>query len=61
MDGGLKEESRMKSVFGESLSDDGEGSCGVGLEGATVFSTRNLEPDDRKLSSADASCGTRER
>lgn len=46
MDGGLNEESKMKSVRGDSSLVGGWGSCGVRFVGWTVFSTLNFEPDD---------------
>ena len=61
MEGGLKEESKMKSVLGDSSLEAWLGSLGTASDGVTVFSTRNLEPEERKESSADASCGTRAR
>lgn len=61
MDGGLNEESRMKSVLGDSSLEDWLGSLGAASDGETDFSTRNFEPEERKDSSADASCGTRAR
>lgn len=54
-EGGLKEESRMKRVLGESDGPVGcRGSVGRRLVGWIVLRTRNLEPEDWKSLRADA-------
>ena len=61
MEGGLKDESSMKRVLGDSAGESLTGSRGCRSVMSTVFRTRNLEPDDWKSFSADASCGTKDR
>ena len=51
----------MNSVRGESSSEGVVGSCGVGLEGYIVFSTRNGDPESWKPFNAELNSDARER
>lgn len=57
--GGLNEESKMKSVRGESDADPVEGSCGNGVDECIDFNTRNFDLDDWKLLKAEPNSPTK--